>query len=186
MRVLYKAKLKAGIGSAASAVTTIPAAYVPELDAILNTWHQLQLDWFGDDWAKTPGHKWQWATPFEKLPPATAGWPQSRMNAWIKLALTTQSIVAPDGFSYSYHSLRAGSATAAHSIGVSERAIRAAGNWATGTSAGGQSAVDRYIDALFPPSSAAYELFSWLPGARAPQPLLPKVLIDWHSPTSTA
>ena len=78
------------------------------------------------------------------------------------MALTTQSIVAPDGFSYSYHSLRAGSATAAHSIGVSERAIRAAGNWATGTSAGGQSAVDRYIDALFPPSSAAYELFSWL------------------------
>ena len=108
------------------------------------------------------------------------------MNQWIKAALTIQGVVAPAGFYYSYHNLRAGSATAAHSIGVSERAIRAAGNWATGTSAGGQSAVDRYIDALFPPSSAAYELFSWLPGARAPQPLLPKVLIDWHSPTSTA
>jgi len=106
------------------------------------------------------------------------------MNAWIKMALTTQSIVAPDGFSYSYHSLRAGSATAAHSIGVSERAIRAAGNWQAGSSAGGQSSVDRYIDPLFPPSSAAFHLFAWLPGARPPLPQH-QGISEWHSPSYT-
>ena len=60
-----------------------------------------------------------------------------------------------------------GAATAAHSIGVSERKIRTMGNW------GPQStAIDRYIDPVFPASPAAYRLFGWM---------LPPSKRPWHS-----
>ena len=51
----------------------------------------------------------------------SAAWPQSMMTTFLLCSLGAHGITAPDGHEYTYHSIRHGSATDAHSIGVPER-----------------------------------------------------------------
>ena len=81
------------------------------------------------DWQGAASGYCLWWLPWDGPGAASAKWPQTKMNTWVKLALASQKTVAPPGFAFTYHSLRAGAATAAHSIGVSERKIRTMGNW---------------------------------------------------------
>lgn len=150
--VLRKGSLKAGRGSAASAVQQMPDTEVPLLRTLLTLWRRLQQH-LGSE--RAVGSFW-WL-PSDGAASASLKWPQSRMNAWIKVALAADGVVAPDGFAFTYHSLRAGAGTAAHSIGVSERKLRAMGNWGPQS-----SAIDGYVDATYPASPAAYALFGWL------------------------
>ena len=153
--VLRKSKLKAGRGSAPTRVQMVALDAVKGYDVLLSRWLVLRA-YHGMD--QDGGCFW-WL-PWESVA-ASKTWPQSKMNDWLEHALAAAGVVAPVGFSYTYHSLRAGAATAAHSIGVSERKIRSMGNWAPGISAG-RDAIDRYIDPTVPPTPGAWRLFGWL------------------------
>ena len=163
--VLRKRALKAGTGTAATNVTLLPHSAVSDLRALLSVWRQVQKG-ICVDWQGAASGYCLWWLPWDGPGAASAKWPQAKMNTWVKLALASQKTVAPPGFAFTYHSLRAGAATAAHSIGVSERKIRTMGNW------GPQStAIDRYIDPVFPASPAAFRLFGWM---------LPPSARPWH------
>ena len=101
----------------------VSISIVSDLRALLSVWRQVQKG-ICVDWQGAASGCCLWWLPWEGPGAASAKWPQAKMNTWVKLALASQKTVAPPGFAFTYHSLRAGAATAAHSIGVSERKIR--------------------------------------------------------------
>jgi hypothetical protein len=93
-----------------------------------------------------------WRLPGE----GDAAWSPALVDSWLQHCLRLVGAVPPPGALWSSHSLRSGGATGAHSIGVQDYVIRRWGVWAS------QRSLDRYIDALEPPSRAAYVLFNHL------------------------
>ena len=93
-----------------------------------------------------------WRLPHERR----ANWRPALVDSWLQRCLTAVGAVPPPGVLWSSHALRSGGATGAHSIGVQDHVIARWGVWASLRS------LHRYIDALVPPSQAAWILFNHL------------------------
>ena len=182
--LMRKRKLKAGTGVAMNRVNRVPIDAVDGFALLLAKWtllrNALGLLTGGAAYDDT-GMSSLWRLPWERAS-TSATWKQSKMTDFLNLSLTYAGITAPDGYKYTYHSLRHGSATAAHAIYVPERRIRTMGNWSGGTSKGGQDAIDGYIDELKPATAADYRCFGWL--APAPPPHL-RYTCKWTAAAAT-
>ena len=88
------------------------------------------------------------------------------MNVFMAETLQALGIVAPDSFSFSWHSLRHGAASSEKAINVADSKIMWMHNWKSM-----QVAYAIYIDPLCPATPACYRFFGWLlPPARADMP----------------
>ena len=92
-------------------------------------------------------------------------------DAWVRQSLRALNVVAPEGYTYSSHSLRKGAATAAHAIGVPLTKICYYGNWSAKS-----RVVHDYIDPSAEPTPAAYSFFGWLLPQAATQAAGPAAL----------
>ena len=81
---------------------------------------------------------------------------EASVGTWLSAQLLRQQESAPPGFTYSFHSLRKGGATGAHSIGAPLQSIAEHGGWTASGSA------ERYISTTCPPSRAAADFFGYL------------------------
>ena len=84
-------------------------------------------------------------------------WAQSKMDGFLQVVLRQQGVRAPDGFSYSYHSLRKGAASSIKAIGVSDQRLQFFGRWKDIATAN-----DRYVDAACTDTYGCYRLFGHL------------------------
>lgn len=105
---------------------------------------------------------------FLKAAPATAGsvwrlpqdgkkWNSTVIDDMLQRLLTTLEITAPEGYSYSSHSLRSGAASAAYAVGADIIRICYCGGWTQGS-----QAVFAYIDLSWQPSADAEFFFGHL------------------------
>lgn len=92
-----------------------------------------------------------------RLPSDAGAWGPTRLDSLLQVVLAELQVHAPAGASYTSHSLRAGAATAALSIGVPEVIICRLGGWVDGS-----RSVHRYLDPTVPPDDAAFLFFGWL------------------------
>ena len=94
-----------------------------------------------------------WALPSSRLSATPAS-----VNELLRHALDAVGYFVPEGFTWSFHSLRKGFATCSASIGVPDASIAAHGGWAVGS-----DALERnYIVRNVTPSVAAHLFFGWL------------------------
>ena len=84
-------------------------------------------------------------------------WKQSKMNDFLRTVLAVQGVVAPEGFAYSYHSLRKMAASSMSCIGVSEQRIMMLGRWKSM-----RAANESYIDPACGDTFGCYRLFGHL------------------------
>ena len=109
-----------------------------------------------DSWYRLPGET------------GTARWNVSQMNVFMAETLEALDIVAPDSFSFSWHSLRRGAASSEKAINVADSKIMWMHNWKSM-----QVAYATYIDPLCPATPACFRFFGWLlPPARADAPVV--------------
>lgn len=94
----------------------------------------------------------------------TWGWDVQRMNGFLSRCLAALSIVAPEGFKYTYHSLRHAAASSMAAINVHEARML----WLQGWSSKGV-ALSTYIDPNCPATAGCYWAFGWL----LPPPVAP-------------
>ena len=94
-----------------------------------------------------------WALPGETR---TLHWKQSKMNDMLVLFLGAHGVVAPDGFAYTYHSLRHMAASSMKAIGLSDRHIMAAGRWKA------LESIETYIDPYCKATGGCYRFFGYL------------------------
>ena len=85
-------------------------------------------------------------------------WSANTLSGWLKTAYTAAQLLPPEGFSWTSHSLRKGSASAANAIGVRLTDIRYAGGWSTNSTV----LEAKYIDFAMQPTPAAWIFFGWL------------------------
>ena len=83
--------------------------------------------------------------------------PSTQVDAWLKVVLDHLGAKAPEGETWSGHSLRIGAASAMDAVGVTLRRICHMGGWSSQS-----SAVKDYIDPTCPCSSAGRRYFGWL------------------------
>lgn len=130
-------------------VLTIPAGAISGVEELLRRWDCLRQAQGMD----RPEASF-WLLPCE-APIGKEAFTDLNLNMALKLV----NAVPPPGHLWQGHSLRAGAATAAHSIGVSLPKICHFGDWSIKS-----SAVYDYIDPSVPSSAAATEFFGWLRG----------------------
>jgi hypothetical protein len=83
-------------------------------------------------------------------------------GTWLSSVLEVLGVRPPQGFAYTYHSLRKGGATGAYSIGVPELSIQFLGGWSLES-----TSARRYINFTCAASEAARSFFGWLlPGGQ--------------------
>jgi hypothetical protein len=85
-------------------------------------------------------------------------WSSATLCGWLKAAYTAAKLHPPEGFAWTSHSLRKGSASAANAIGVRMTDIRYAGGWSTNSSV----LEAKYVDFAMVPTPAAWIFFGWL------------------------
>ncbi len=83
-------------------------------------------------------------------------WKQSKMNDMLALFLGAHGVVAPEGFAYTYHSLRHMAASSMKAIGLSDRHIMAAGRWKA------LESIETYIDPYCKATGGCYRFFGYL------------------------
>ena len=87
----------------------------------------------------------------------SGNWSQAKMDGFLQVVLRQQGVSAPDGFSYSYHSLRKMAASSIKCIGVSDQRLQFFGRWKDIATAN-----DRYVDAACTDTYGCYRLFGHL------------------------
>jgi hypothetical protein len=85
-------------------------------------------------------------------------WSSYTLSGWLSAAFTAASQRPPEGFAWTSHSLRKGSASAANAIGVQLPDIRYTGGWSTNSNV----LEEKYIDFSMQPTPAAWIFFGWL------------------------
>lgn len=98
----------------------------------------------------TSGYTW-------RLPQDGKKWNSTVIDDMLQRVLTVLGVEAPEGYSYSSHSLRSGAASAAFAVGVDIIRICYCGGWAQGS-----QAVHHYIDPSWQASTAAEFFFGHL------------------------
>eukprot|EP01050_Picozoa_sp_SAG11_P010775 SAG11_NODE_1100_length_5869_cov_8.279896_4_plen_355_part_00 len=141
-------------------VLTFPPDAVPGLVPLIRKWEDCRTMVGAaaeakDSWYRLPGESKTWT------------WSVSQMNVFMAEVLAALDIVAPETFSYSWHSLRHAAASSCKAINVADSKIMWLHNWKSM-----QVAYSTYIDPLCPATPACYRFFGWLlPPARADLPL---------------
>ncbi len=85
-------------------------------------------------------------------------WSSYTLSGWLSAAFTAASQRPPEGFAWTSHSLRKGSASAANAIGVQLPDIRYTGGWSTNS----YVLEEKYIDFSMQPTPTAWIFFGWL------------------------
>ena len=125
---------------------TIPPGAIVPLERLLDKWEAFR--------GAVPSTASYYRLPSERR---RSGFPADAIDAWVKEILDHLDISAPDGESWSGHSLRKGAATGAHSIEVSIPKICWMGGWSIQS-----GVVHDYIDPSCPSSAAAAVFYGWL------------------------
>ena len=115
-----------------------------------------------------------WASPSSGLTATSAS-----VNELFRLAMGAVSYLVPDGFTWSFHSLRKGFATSAASIGIPDANIGAQGGWAVSSAVMSSKYIVRNVN----PSVAAHLFFGWL---RRDRPSVAPLPACWLSEASAA
>ncbi len=130
---------------------TFPPGAVPGLDALLDRWEALR------------GAPKSSNRSYFSLPRERGEWAESQVNAWVQSILAHLDFAAPDGESWSGHSLRKGAASGADAEGVQLHVIAFIGNWSIKS-----KTIHDYIDPTCPRTPACLRYFGWL--RRHPHP----------------
>ena len=135
---------KGRAGKKTARVIVIPPGAIPGLEELLQRWTQLR--------GCAKDHESFYSLEGERLrPPSTA------IDTWLQECLLMLDASAPDGETWSGHSLRKGAASGASARGVSLDRICYVGGWSIQS-----KAVWDYIDPTCPDSAAACRFFGWL------------------------
>ena len=126
-----------------SRVLTLDVSRIPDLERLLRRWESVR--------GPVPPGASYYSFPGQREPPST------QVDAWLKVVLDHLGAKAPEGETWSGHSLRIGAASAMDAVGVSLRRICHMGGWSSQS-----SAVKDYIDPTCPCSSAGRRYFGWL------------------------
>ena len=126
-----------------SRVLTLDTSRIAGLDALLLRWEAVR--------GPVPKTASYYSLP-EQL-----DYPSSQVDTWLKLVLDHLGVSAPEGESWTGHSLRIGAASAADAEGVTLRRICWMGGWTSQS-----SAVKDYIDPTCPSSASGRRYFGWL------------------------
>lgn len=112
-----------------------------------------------ESWYRLPGETKTWS------------WNVNQMNTFMGEVLVAVGVVAPDTFSYSWHSLRHCAASSCKAINVADSKIMWLHNWSSM-----QVAYATYIDPLCPATPACFRFYGWLlPPARSELPAGPPI-----------
>ena len=126
-----------------SRVLTLDVSRIPDLERLLRRWESVR--------GPVPPGASYYSFPGQREPPST------QVDAWLKVVLDHLGAKAPEGETWSGHSLRIGAASAMDAVGVTLRRISHMGGWSSQS-----SAVKDYIDPTCPCSSAGRRYFGWL------------------------
>ena len=139
-----------------------PAGAVAGLSELIQKWEECrqvlgvvaegkQAGGARDSWYRLPGEDSTW------------NWSTDTMNMFLSEVLQALAIVAPDSFTYSWHSLRHMAASSQSAIGVVDSKIMYLQNWKSM-----RVALQTYIDPLCPATADCYRWYGWLlPPSRA-------------------
>ena len=131
---------------------------------LINRWEQLRRSLAVAD-SKT-GESWY------RLPAELRSdkWGVDHLNIFLAQWLKRLEVVAPEGFSYSWHSLRHMAASSCAAINVHIARVKHLQGWKTF-----RTPMEVYTDPLCPPTPGCYRLYGWMlpPGVPpAPSPLV--------------